>query len=67
MKTQLITKHNQINKTTFNVNKYEKQTSTTQLKDSIKCHRQGPRLETENKHNSPDKIGRLQLIRHFLA
>ena len=24
MKTQLITKHNQINKMTFNVNKYEK-------------------------------------------
>ena len=36
MKTQLITKHNQINKMTFNVNKYEKQTNTTRLKDSIK-------------------------------
>ena len=57
----------------FNVNKYEKQTSTTRLKDSIKRHGQGSRpklklvtngleVQNKNKHSSPDKIRRLHML-----
>ena len=55
----------------FDVNKYEKQTNTTRLKDSIKQHGQGlrpklklvtngPEAQNENRQSSSDKIGRLQ-------
>ena len=45
MKTQLISKHNQINKTIFNSNLIIN----------------GLKAQNENKHSSPDKIGRLHL------
>ena len=74
MKTQLITKHNQINKTTLNVNKYEKQTNTntTQRLDKMTQTRfeaqirnssqMGPRPKIKKKHSSLEKIRRLHLI-----